>query len=86
MEEINTFDMATILKINIDKVTLKVLFKTIAKSNVEMNETSFVHGSTSRRLQIKSQVQAADFFTPNQSASTIVLKNTSGKLMDKGIG
>ena len=31
-----------------------------------MNETSFVHSITKRRLQIKAQAQAADFYTPNQ--------------------
>jgi hypothetical protein len=33
----------TTVKINVDKVSLKVLFKTMAKMNSNMNETSFVH-------------------------------------------
>ena len=37
-----------IVKINIDKVSLKVFFKTIAKINDEMNETVFVHADTKR--------------------------------------
>jgi len=64
----------TTVKINVDKVSLKVLFKTMAKMNDDMNETSFVHSITKRRLQIKAQAQAADFYTPNQFSDTIVLK------------
>ena len=64
----------TTVKINVDKASLKVLFKTIAKINEELNEISFVHGTTKRRLEIKAQAQAADFYTPNQFTDTIVLK------------
>jgi hypothetical protein len=64
----------TTVKIHVDKVSLKVLFKAMAKMNDDMNETSFVHSITKRRLQIKAQAQAADFYTPNQSSDTIVLK------------
>ncbi len=39
-----------------------------------MNETSFVHSITKRRLHMKAQAQAADFYTPNQFSNTIVLK------------
>ena len=64
----------TTVKINVDKVSLKLIFKTMAKMNDDMNETSFVHSITKRRLQIKAQAQAADFYTPNQFSDTIVLK------------
>ena len=64
----------TTVKINVDKVSLKVLFKTMAKMKDNMNETSFVHSITKRRLQIKAQAQAADFYTPYQFSDTIVLK------------
>ena len=53
--------MSTIVKIDIDKVTLKVSFTTVEKINGEMNETSFVHGTTRRGLQKQAQAQAADF-------------------------
>ena len=56
----------TTVKINVDKVSFKVLFKTMAKINYNMNRTSFVHSITKRRLQIKAQAQSADFYTPNQ--------------------
>ena len=69
----NTFNMTkTTVKINVDKASLKTNFKTIAKINADLNEISFVHR---RRLQIKAQAQAADFYTPNQFTDTIVLRN-----------
>ena len=70
---------ATTVKINVDKASLKTLFKTIAKINDDLNEISFVHGTTRCRLQIKAQAQAADFYTPNQLefTDTIVLRNGS---------
>ena len=60
------FSIMTTVKINVNKVSLIVFFNTIAKMNDNMNETSFVHSITKRRLQIKAQAQAADFYTPNQ--------------------
>ncbi len=51
----------TTAKINVDKVSLNVFFKTMAKMNDDMNKTSFVHSITKRQLQIKAQAQAADF-------------------------
>jgi hypothetical protein len=65
----------TTVKINVDKVSFKVLFKTMAKINDNMHRTSFVHSITKCRLQIKAQAQAAEFYTPNQISDTIVLKN-----------
>ena len=67
----------TTLKINVDKTSLKTRFKTIAKINEELNEISFMHGTTRRRLQIKAQAQAANFYTPNQLTDTVVLRNGS---------
>jgi hypothetical protein len=48
--------MATV-KINLDKVSLKVFFKTTAKMNDNMNKTSFVHPITKCQLQIRAQAQ-----------------------------
>ncbi len=64
----------TIVKINVDKVSLKVFFKTMAIINDNVYETSSVHSITKRRLQIKAQAQAADCFTPYQFSDPIVLK------------
>ncbi len=65
----------TTVKLNVDKVSLKVLFKTMAKMKDNMNETSFVHFITKRRLQIKAQSQAANFYAPYPFFGTIVLRN-----------
>ena len=67
----------TTVKINVDKASLKTLFKTIVKINDDLNEISFVHGTTRRQLQIKAQAQAADFYTPIQFTDTTVLRNGS---------
>jgi hypothetical protein len=66
----------TTVKINVDKVSLKVFFQTMANMSDHMNETSFqvVHSITKRRLQIQAQAQAAEFYTPNQFSDTIILK------------
>ena len=68
---------ATTVKINVDKASLKTLFKIIAKINEDLNEISLVHGMTRRRLQIKAQAHATDFYTPYQFTDTIVLGNGS---------
>ena len=54
----------TFVKINVDKVSLTVLFKSMAKINDKMNETSFVHATTKHRLKIELQGRAAEFCTP----------------------
>ena len=69
-------------KINVDKASLKTLFKTIAMINDDLNEISFVHGTPRRRLQIKAQAQAADFYTPNQFTDTIVLRDGNPWMRD----
>ncbi len=62
------------VKINVDRMSLKVFFKTMAKMNDSINETSFIHSITKCRLQIKAQAaQAADFYMLNQFSDTIVL-------------
>ncbi len=45
----------TFVKINVDKVSLKVLFKSMAKINDKMSETSFVHATTKHLLKIELQ-------------------------------
>ena len=57
-------------------MTIKTLFKTVAKIQEKLNEASFVHGTPRRRLQIKALARAANIYTPNQSTDTIVLKNS----------
>ena len=76
----NTFKimMTTTVKIIVDTVSLEVLSKTTAKINEDLNETSFVHCTTRRQLQINLKEQAqAGFYMPNQFTDTIVLRNGS---------
>ncbi len=42
--------MMTTVKIDVDKVSSKVLFKIIAKMKDNMDDLSFVHSITKRRL------------------------------------
>ncbi len=42
----------TTVKINVDKVSMKVFFKTMAKMNDHMNETSFLHSMMKRRVAV----------------------------------
>ena len=42
--------MTTTMKINVDKASLKALFKTIAKINDALNEILFLHGTTGEAL------------------------------------
>ncbi len=47
----------TLVKINVDKVSLNVFFKTMAKMNEDMNETSFVHSITKRRVAVDCRLK-----------------------------
>ncbi len=51
-----------------------MLLMTITKMSDDMKGTSFIRTLTERRLQIKAQAQAADFFTPCHFSESIVLK------------
>ena len=50
--------MANTMKLNIDKATGRLLFKAVVKATDEINETSWVHGQTKRRLQVQPMAQA----------------------------
>ena len=41
--------MANITRLNIDKATVRQLFKAVVKATDEINKTSFIHGQTKRR-------------------------------------
>ena len=60
-EVITISNMTTTFKINVDKASLKTLFKTVAKINDDLNEISLVHGTTRRRLQIKRKHKLQTF-------------------------
>ena len=65
--------MATTTKLNIDKATVRQLFKVVARVADEIDESSFVHGSTKRRLALQPMANASEFYVPNMFKDRIVL-------------
>ena len=59
-------EMAAIVKLNIDKATVKLLFKAVVSAADEINETLFQHGQTKRRLQIWPIAHGYEFYVLNQ--------------------
>ena len=60
--------MATTTKLNIDKATVRQLFKAVVKASDEINEKSIVYGQANlakRVLQIQPLAQASEFDVPN---------------------
>ena len=57
--------MATATNLNIDKATVRQLFKAVLKASDEINEKPFVHGQAKRLLQIQPLAQASEFYVPN---------------------
>ena len=68
--------MAAIVKTNIDKATVRQLFKAVVRAADEIHETLFLHGQTKRRLQIWPIVHGSEFYVPNQFNNLVqVTKN-----------
>ena len=65
--------MATQVKINFDKATVRQLFKAVAKATDEKNQTSIQQGQTKCRLPISPIAQASDIYVPNQSPYIILV-------------
>jgi hypothetical protein len=65
--------MATTTKLNIDKATVRQLFKVVARVADEIDESSFVHGSTKRRLALQPMANASEFYVPNMFKDRIML-------------
>ena len=65
--------MATTTKLNIDKATVKQLFKAVIKATDEINEKSILYGQVKRVLPIKPLAQAAEFYVPNGNHDRIAL-------------
>ena len=57
--------MANTMKLNIGKATVRQLFKAVVRATDEINETSFIHGQTKRRLQIQPLAHGSAFYMPN---------------------
>ena len=65
--------MANITRLNINKATVRQLFKAVVKATDEINETSFVHGQTKHRLKFRPILQASEFYVPNMFNYRILL-------------
>ena len=65
--------MASNTNLDIDKATVLQLFKAVVKASDELNETSFLHGQSKRRLQVQPMAQASEFYVPNIFNDWIVL-------------
>ena len=59
--------MATTTKLNIDKATVRQLFKAVIKASDEINEKSIVYGQAKRVLPIQPLAQASEFYVPKLS-------------------
>ena len=67
--------MATPVRINVDKATVRQFFNPVVKDTDEINETLFNHRQTKRRLRIWPIAQASAFYVPNQFTDTLPTKN-----------
>ncbi len=69
--------MATTAKPKNDKATVRQLelFKAVVKATYEINETSFMHGQTKSRLNLKvdSTAKGTEFYVPNIFRDRILL-------------
>ena len=65
--------MATTTKLNIDKATVRQLFKAVIKATDEINEKSILYGQAKRVLPIKPLAQVAEFYVPNGNQDRIAL-------------
>ena len=65
--------MATTTKLNIDRATVRQLFKAVTKAADEIKEKSIVHGAAKRVLQLQHLAQASEFYVPNGNHDRIAL-------------
>ena len=65
--------MATTTKLNIDKATVRQVFKAVVKASNEILEASFVYGQNKRRLPVQPMAQASEFYVPNMFDERIFL-------------
>ena len=65
--------MATTTKLNIDRATVRQLFKAVTKAADEIKEKSIIHGAAKRVLQLQHLAQASEFYVPNGNHDRIAL-------------
>ncbi len=57
--------MATMAKLNIEKATVRQLFRAGVKATDEINEASFPHGHNKHRYNVDIMAQGSEFYVPN---------------------
>ena len=59
--------MATTTKLNIDRATVRQLFRAVTKALAadEIKEKSIIYGATKRVLPLQHMAQASEFYVPN---------------------
>ena len=57
--------MATTTKLNIDKATVRQLFRAVVKPSDEIVEKSFIYGQAKRLLQIQPLAQMSELYVAN---------------------
>ena len=65
--------MTTIAKLNIEKATVRQLFRAVIKATDEINETSFLHGRNELRFKVNIMAQWSDFYVQNIFRDRIAL-------------
>ena len=65
--------MATTTKLNVDKATVRQLFKAVTKATAEINEKSILFGQAKRVLPLQYLAQASEFYVPNGNRDRIQL-------------
>ena len=78
--------MATTTKLNIDKATVRQLFKAVIKATDEINEKSILYGQAKRVLPIKPLAQAAEFYVLNGNLDRIALTPRYPSMVRSRIG
>ena len=57
--------MATTTKLNIDRATVRQLFRAVTKAADAIKEKSIIYGATKRVLPLQHMAQASEFYVPN---------------------
>ena len=57
--------MASMAKLNIEKATVRQLFRVAVKATDEINEASCTHGQNKCRYKVDIMAQGAEFYVPN---------------------
>ncbi len=65
--------MASIAKLNIEKATVRQLFRVVVKATDEINEASFTHGQNKRHYKVDIMAQGSECYVLNIFRDCIVV-------------